>query len=228
MKVYTPKQWHSMFDCPSLIIDDQGLIWEADEHSKMLFGSPSGKVDYAAGKIYGKGLGYDLLEEPIATLTKKNDVTEVRDAKQGEFSAPILYIKGDKIYTPEEYTSIGDMPGAYIRREDPAPAPGGSSVQSGTGTSSGTASGKGSSSGLGSNALKFGGILLAFYCVVVGVGNAMPIWLSLLVAAALLGGLIYLGWFSKKKENRRKFQIAFWAVLAWFVFAGSIILSYYI
>jgi len=114
IKLYTPKQWYSLFDCPTLIIDDQGLIWAADAYYKVLFGSPSGKIDYAAGKIYGKGLGYNAFEEPIAYLTCKNGVIEIQDAKQGVFSAPILYIKDNKIYTPEEYNSIFDAPSAYF------------------------------------------------------------------------------------------------------------------
>ncbi len=213
----------AFFDCPILIIDDQDLIWEADEHSKMLFGSPSGKVDYAAGKIYEKGLGHDILEEPIATLTKKNDVTEIRDEKLGEFSAPILHIKGDNIYTPKKYTAILDAPGAYIRHENP----GSSQYNPGPSASDDPQPPKSAPSGLGSAVMKFGGMLLAFYCVVVAVGNAMPIRLSIVLAIALVAGLVYMEWFTKKKVNKKAFRIALWAVLIWFTFCGSIILRYF-
>lgn len=225
MKVYTPKQWYSLFDCPSLIIDDQGLIWAADEYYKVLFGSPSGKVDFSAGKIYGKGLGYDLFEEPIAYLSQKNGVTEIRDAKQGIFSAPILYIKDNKIYTLEEYCSIFDAPGGFIRQEKESPFA--ESGQFASGSAGGAAAGSegGPVSGLGVLALKIGGVMLTAYCVLIGVANALPIWLSILLGIALIGGLGYMGWFSKDQAKHKAFRLAFWSVLAWFALVAIIIIN---
>lgn len=217
MKFYTPEQWYSLFDCPSLVIDDQGLIWEADDYYKILSGSPSGKIDFSAGIIYGKGLGYDLFEAPIAYLTEKNGITEVQDAKQGVFSAPILYIKDHKVYTPDAYCAIFDAPGGFIRVEKKSPAA--SSGQAGAGVSGVTAS------GLGSTVLKIGGAALAAYCVLIGVANALPVWLSILLGIALVGGLGYMGWFSRNQAMRKTFRLAFWAVLAWFVLAAIIIIK---
>ena len=120
LKFYTPKEWYALFDCPSLIIDDEGKIWSADNYYKVLFGEPSGRVDYAGGKIYGKDLGYGMMAAPIAYLETKNGVTRVMDAKKGIASAPILYIQNAKVYTPEQWTSLFDAPGGHIRKEAPA------------------------------------------------------------------------------------------------------------
>lgn len=102
IKFYTPKEWNSLFDCPSLIIDNWGKIWAADQYQMVLSGEPCGRIDYEGGKIYGKDLGYGMFAEPIAYLETKNGVTRIMDAKKGLFSAPILYIQDDKVYTPEQ------------------------------------------------------------------------------------------------------------------------------
>ena len=118
LQFYTPKQWYSLFQCPSLIIDDEGKIWKADDYYKIIRGAPVGRVDYARGCIYGEDLGYGpLAAAPIAYLETKNGVTQVLDGKKGLFSAPILYIKDNKVYTPEQYTALFDAPSGYIKKE---------------------------------------------------------------------------------------------------------------
>ena len=121
IKFYTPKEWRSFFECPSLIIDKEGKIWAADAYYKIVFGEPSGRIDYSAGKIYGKDLGYGMFSEPIAYLETQNGVTRVLDAKKGLFSSPILYIQNDKVYTPEQWTSVIDAPSGYIKHDGPPP-----------------------------------------------------------------------------------------------------------
>lgn len=217
MKIYTPKEWHSLFDCPNLIIDDEGKIWSADNYYKVLFGEPSGRIDYAGGKIYGKDLGYGMFSKPIAYLETKNGVIQVLDAKKGLFSSPILYIKDNKVYTPEQYCAIFDAPSGYIQKKDKS-----SSTDTGA---SGTGNSGGTPSGLGSLLLKIGGLILLVYCVVIGVANALPIWVSILLGIALVAGLAYMGWFSKNKSKQKAFRIAFWAVLAWFGFVAFLFIK---
>lgn len=166
LQIYTPKQWYSLFNCPSLMIDDNGLIWAADEYYKILFSSPSGKIDYAAGKIYGKDLGGGLFSEPIGYLETKNGVTRIMDAKQGYFSTPILYIQGNKIYTAEEYGSIFGAPSGYVQGNPPSSGgyggySGGSSGGSygGGGYSGGSSGSSGSSSSGGSGGGLLGSVL---------------------------------------------------------------------
>lgn len=115
LKLYTPKEWYSLFDCPSLIVDDDGKIWSADNYYKIMFREPSGRIDYARGRIYGKDLGYGLFSEPIAYMETKNGVTRILDAKKGLFSSPILYIRNNKVYTPRQWMDIIDSPGSYIK-----------------------------------------------------------------------------------------------------------------
>lgn len=117
MKIYTPKEWLSAFqECPSLIIDDKGLIWAGDEYYKILFGEPSGKIDFEKGYIYGEDYA-KLMATPIGILEKVNDVIKVYDYQKGRFSAPVLYIENDKIYTPEQYGSIfGSDARGYVQK----------------------------------------------------------------------------------------------------------------
>lgn len=219
IKLYTPKQWHSLFDCPSLIIDNDGKIWEADSYYKILSGEPSGRIDYAGGKVYGRDLGYGMFSEPIAYLETKNGVIRVMDAKEGISSSPILYIENDKVYTPEQYCAVFDAPSGYIRQEDQR-----RSADSSAGTSvSGADYSGGASSGLGLWLLKAGGLMLAGYCVIGGIANALPIWASILLGIILVGGLAYKGWFSKDKSKQKAFRLAFWAVLIWFGFVAIMI-----
>ena len=131
MKFYTPREWHSLFDCPSLIIDDEGKIWSADNYYKILSGEPCGRIDYTGGKIYGSDLGYGMFAEPIAYLETKNGVTRVLDAKRGFSSAPILYIQNNKVYTPDQWTSIIDTPGGHIQKDTPSRKSSGGSAKSG-------------------------------------------------------------------------------------------------
>ncbi len=110
MKIYTPKEWLALFGgSPSLVIDDYGYIYSADGYYKLISDSPVGKMD--SRYIYGKDY-----RTPIAHIEKKSDRTEIYDAKAGIFSAPVLYIKNDKIYSYDEYHRLfGGAPDGYIR-----------------------------------------------------------------------------------------------------------------
>ena len=180
IKFYTPKEWHSLFDFPSLVIDNWGKIWAADQYYMVLSGEPCGRIDYQGGKIYGKDLGYGMFAEPIAYLETKNGVTRIMDAKKGLFSSPMLYIQDDKVYTPEQWTSLFDAPGGYIKNENPF-----DSTPSGNSSGS-TASGK-SSGGSARSGFSLGGELglLAGIALFLLIGNGVeamfetPIWLVL-------------------------------------------------
>lgn len=229
LQFYTPKEWYSLFNCPSLFVDDEGKIWSADEYYKILFGEPSGRIDYAGGKIYGKDLGYGLMAEPIAYLETKNGTIGVRDAKKGLFSSPILYIRDDKVYTPERFFSLFDNPNGFIKREDKEDPDTGSGSSSGSGPS-GSHTGSGGSSGgvpsgvIGPAMLKIGGGLLLFCCVVNGLGAAMPLWLLVLLWVAAAVGLGYMGFFAPESNRTKPFRMAFFALLiSTAIFAGIII-----
>lgn len=179
IKCYTPKQWHSLFDCPSLIIDEEGKIWAADEYYKVLFGEPSGRIDYAGGKIYGKDPGYGMFSEPIAYLETKNGVIQVMDAKNGLFSSPILYIQDNKVYTPEQWTSIWNCPGGYLKEDQPS-----------GGGHSGSSSGNGHSGGSSSSSSGGGGTLTGILAFVLLL--ALPAIFFNITKIAIVAAVIYL------------------------------------
>ena len=203
LQFYTPKEWYSLFNCPSLIVDNDGKIWSADEYYKILFGGPSGRIDYAKGKIYGKDLGYGLMAEPIAYLETKNGTIEVRDAKKGLFSAPILYIRDDKVYTPERFFSLFDSPNGFFKREDREER------DTGSGGSSGGVSG----GVFGPALLKIVGGFLLFCCVANGLALAMPLWLLVLLWVAAAIGLGYLGFFAPESKRTKAFRAGFFTLL---------------
>lgn len=183
-KIYTPREWHSLFDCPCLIIDDEGKIWAADNYYKALFGEPSGRIDYAGGKIYGKDLGYGMLSEPIAYLETKNGVIQVMDAKKGLFSSPILYIENNKVYTPDQWKSFFDSPGGYIKNNQPS---GGGHSGSSSDSSSGGKPDSGGSSSSGSGG---GSPLTGILSVVLVL--ALPALLFNLTKVTIVVAVIYL------------------------------------
>lgn len=121
MKIYTPKEWMSFFGgSPSLIIDDNGYIYSADGYYKLISDSPIGKIDYEKGHIYDKHYA-DLFPTPIAYMVNDDGVIKVMEYGKSHFSEPILYIQGDKIYTPDEYLRIfGGNASGYIKRDSPS------------------------------------------------------------------------------------------------------------
>lgn len=121
MKVYTPKEWLSVFGgSPSLIIDDKGYIYSADGYYKLISDSPIGKIDYEKGHIYDKHYA-DLFPTPIAYMVNSDGVTKVMEYGKSHFSEPILYIQGEKIYTPSEfYRLFGGNASGYIKRDTPS------------------------------------------------------------------------------------------------------------
>lgn len=172
MKIYTPKEWLSAFGGnPTLIIDDNGYIWAGDEYYKTLFGAPSGKIDFERGYLYG-GNYADYSAVPIAILETVNDETKVYDYEKGRFSSPILYIKDDKIHTPDQYLSIfGGSPEGYVQRDSSSHGSGSSGGNGGT-SSNGASSGGFSGAGAGCSNLGGCGFVIGM-CLFLLVGNAI-------------------------------------------------------
>lgn len=120
-EIYTPKQWRSIFGCPSIIIDDNGYIYSAEEYKK-LFREAIGRIDYNKNNIYGKDYNA-VFATPIAYMVHDGSVTKVYEYGKTQFSDPILYIVGDKIYTYEEYTRWFGDPSGYVRTDNPRQDP---------------------------------------------------------------------------------------------------------
>lgn len=226
LQIYTPGEWVSFFQSPSLIIDDNWLIWEADQYYRTLFAYPSGRIDFSHGYIYGKGLGYNLMEAPIGYLSVKNGVTEIRGSA-GTFSSPILYIRDNKIYTPDRFYSVLDNPSAYIRN-DTAPSGSGS-------TPSNTSNNYGSSGrfGIGTLALLYGlGVILVTWIMLI-IGSILPLWTLVLIGLAMPAWLAYYGWFGDCEKLsvrihakysgdklKKRLRWGFWVVLVVYIVWG--------
>ena len=107
MKIHTPEQWYSIFGkCPTLLVDDQGRIWAADQYFHPLSSEPSGLIDCKNNKIYGPD--YSRADAaPIAWMETRNDETRIHAFREGGSGAPMLYIIGNRIYTPDQYLTSG-------------------------------------------------------------------------------------------------------------------------
>lgn len=115
-EIHTPKSWHSIFTYPSIIVDDDGLIYNSAEYHKLLR-NPIGKFDYNSGYIYGEDY-CKLMPSPIGRIKKDGTVTIIFGEDYDTLNpTPILYIKGNEIYSPDEYNKLFSTPSAYIKKD---------------------------------------------------------------------------------------------------------------
>lgn len=194
-EIYTPKEWSTSFKSPALVIDDHYLIWEADQYYKILSGEPSGRIDIATGKIYGKGLGYSLMQAPIGYISEKNGILEIR-GKGSTWSSPILYIKDDKIYTPDRFYSIFDNPNGYIHNpEKPT-----SYTQPSNSSSSSDSRGR-------SSGIDLGGIgFVLFMCAFLMIGGAIETFVANPGMGLSILSLILLAPVKKKRVQAQPYK----------------------
>ena len=186
MKIYTPEAWLSLFGgSPSLVIDDNGYIYSADGYYKMISDSPIGKIDYAKGYIYDQHYT-DMFPTPIAEMVTKDDVTEVYQYGGGILRTPILYIKNEKIYTPDEYLRIfGGNASGYIQR--------------GNGSGGNSTSGSGCLGELGVFAVIIG-VFLLLSCI----DEIRQKGASFYITFVILAGLMFFGRYHRKKRAQEK------------------------
>lgn len=115
-EIHTPKSWYSIFTYPSIIVDDDGLIYNSAEYHKLLR-NPIGKFDYKSGYIYGEDY-CKLMPSPIGRIKKDGTVTIIFGEDYATLNpTPILYIKGNEIYSPDEYNKLFSTPSAYIKKD---------------------------------------------------------------------------------------------------------------
>lgn len=112
-RIYTPQQWFSLFRCAELIIEEDGLIYNADDEFKS-FRQAIGKIDYASGFIYGEDY-YKSWPIPVGKIVQDGDITKIYGEDYTSLSAwPILYIRGNSIYTADQFFKSFPMEAGYI------------------------------------------------------------------------------------------------------------------
>lgn len=112
VEIYTPQAWNAFFGgSPSLYIDREGYLYK---HS--YGGRPCGKINFSRGEIYGEDYG-STTPAIIGYIRKDKDgVTMIYDRKPGIYVNPVLCIKGNEVYTYDEYTRVlGRNPAGYIK-----------------------------------------------------------------------------------------------------------------
>lgn len=115
-EIHTPKSWYSIFTYPNIIVDDDGLIYNSADYHKLLR-NPIGKIDYASGYIYGEDY-CKVMASPIGCIKKDNNVTMIFGKDYNKLNAtPILYIKGNEIYSYDEYYKLISTPSYYIKED---------------------------------------------------------------------------------------------------------------
>lgn len=113
IKIFTPENWHYKIDAPSIIIDDDGFIYKELEYYKA-WRQPCGKIDYSSGYIYGDDYS-SFMPTPIGAVKKANGYTEIYGTDFAQFSAcPIYYIKGDTVYSAEEFFKVFKSSMGYV------------------------------------------------------------------------------------------------------------------
>lgn len=133
IKIYTPENWRATFNhWPCLIIEDDGLIYSEEEYHKLLR-NPIGKIDFESGYIYGEDY-HKWPRYPVGLMKEENGVTKIFGEDYNKWGAsPIMYIKGNQVYSADEYHKLFASASHYINS--------GSAQSSGSGTSSSYAGG---------------------------------------------------------------------------------------
>lgn len=113
IKIHTPSQWYSLFRTAELIIEDDGMIYR-DEDQYKSFRQAVGKIDYAAGMIYGEDY-FKWGAQPIGAIKKDGDVTRVYgEDYYRSFAQPIFYIRDNRVYSSDEFYKTFPSEAAYI------------------------------------------------------------------------------------------------------------------
>ena len=122
IKVYTPKEWMSLFHgAPSLVID-QGKIYAGNTYHNLVSKDVVGV--WKGDLIYGPDY-YKSGAKAIGKIKTKGTVKEVYGVNDGsESAAPLFYIVGNKVYTAKEYSKWFKSPSAYIENKAPTPTEG--------------------------------------------------------------------------------------------------------
>lgn len=131
LEIYSQKSWVSTFKSPSFIVDDEGLIYNADEYRKLIR-NPIGKIDYSSGYIYGPDY-FKSLRSPMGQIKQDGDVTMVFGEDYiKNIRSPSFYVQGNVVYSYKEYHSSFPTPSYYIVQKDSSSSSNTNNIKSST------------------------------------------------------------------------------------------------
>lgn len=115
IKIYTHEAYMRLIGSyPCLYMEDDGLLYSEENYHKLVGCFPCGKVDLASGKVYGSDYS-SMFCSPVAEFTRAGDEIRVYKSPRGTFDSPWLYVKGDQIFSAEEYyKTFGRTPCGHI------------------------------------------------------------------------------------------------------------------
>lgn len=165
-KVYTPDAWFSIFQNPTIYIDDDGLIYSEEEYYKT-FRQASGKIDYDSGFIYGEDY-HRVSRQPIGQIKTRHDGVKMIYGPDyyAMMAQPILYIRDNRIYEADQFFKSFPMEAGYIQT-DSAPVSASTSSTNSSSRSSGGYSGGSYVSSSGGSGKVGGFIKTVLICVAI-------------------------------------------------------------
>lgn len=105
IKLYTPAQWHSIFQNPTIIIEDDGMIYSEEDYYKT-FRNPLGKVEYSEGFIYGPDY-HRWPRNPIGKIETADGVTRIYGPDYYRLGArPLYHVRDNWVYTDDEFYKL--------------------------------------------------------------------------------------------------------------------------
>lgn len=118
-KLYTPSQWYSLFQTPSIYIEDDGLIYDESEYYKT-FRNPIGQIDFSTNYIYGSDYLKTFRRE-IGKINHNGDVIEIFGEDHFKsFAQPILFIRNGEIFSEDpRYHTFPERVGYLAGGRDP-------------------------------------------------------------------------------------------------------------
>lgn len=219
IKFYTPRNWMRVFDTPSVIIDDDGLIYSETEYYK-LSKTACGRVDTKTGYIYGNG-HYSGLTAPVGMVKQgPNSIEIYGDDFASIMAVPIYYIQGGNVYTAEEYGKVFGVAAGYAKGNIPTGSQGNQPVASGAAPAGGASAGGGGanaavkSASILWNVIKVAVIIIGLLALSVFVWNEMYLsgseYTQIMIANVIC---LLIGLFAAvciKAKDTSSFAMIFW------------------
>jgi len=124
IEIYMRRAWLSYFNrYPSVIIDDDGQIYDGNEYRLKFIKYPIGYIKEGVGgvrEIYGEEYRTKFLCYPVGYLKEgTDDVLELygEEYRTKHIVYPIGYIQNNQYYSYDEYHRFVRYPKYYIKKD---------------------------------------------------------------------------------------------------------------